>query len=66
MRKAGAVIHSHGLESCLATMINPGAKEFRVSVVAVLVFLWPLLALFITSNDIIDILHHRTISYLSF
>ena len=52
MRKAGAVIHSHGLESCLATMINPGAKEFRVSVIVVLVFLWPLLALFIMSNDI--------------
>lgn len=31
MRKAGAVIHSHGLESCLATMINPAAKEFRIT-----------------------------------
>lgn len=31
MRDAGAVIHSHGIESCLATMINPSAKEFRVS-----------------------------------
>ena len=31
MRNAGAVIHSHGIESCLATMINPQAKEFRVS-----------------------------------
>lgn len=31
MRKAGAVIHSHGLESCLATMINPEAKEFRIT-----------------------------------
>ncbi|MCO5608260.1 hypothetical protein L7F22_062466 [Adiantum nelumboides] len=30
MRKAGAVIHSHGMESCLATMINPAAKEFRM------------------------------------
>ncbi|KAI5066011.1 hypothetical protein GOP47_0018635 [Adiantum capillus-veneris] len=31
MRKAGAVIHSHGMESCLATMINPAAKEFRIT-----------------------------------
>lgn len=31
MRNAGAVIHSHGIESCLVTMINPLAKEFRVS-----------------------------------
>lgn len=31
MRNAGAVIHSHGLESCLATMINPTAKEFRIT-----------------------------------
>lgn len=31
MRDAGAVIHSHGIESCLATMINPSSKEFRVS-----------------------------------
>jgi len=31
LRNAGAVIHSHGLESCLATMINPTATEFRVS-----------------------------------
>ena len=31
MRNAGAVIHSHGMESCLVTMINPQAKEFRVS-----------------------------------
>ena len=30
MRGAGAVIHSHGMEACLATMIHPGAKEFRV------------------------------------
>uniref|UniRef100_A0A2P2JMD4 Putative bifunctional methylthioribulose-1-phosphate dehydratase/enolase-phosphatase E1 n=1 Tax=Rhizophora mucronata TaxID=61149 RepID=A0A2P2JMD4_RHIMU len=32
MRNAGAVIHSHGIESCLATMINPLEKEFRVSI----------------------------------
>ncbi|TYJ46289.1 hypothetical protein E1A91_A02G110100v1 [Gossypium mustelinum] len=31
MRNAGAVIHSHGMESCLATMINPHLKEFRVT-----------------------------------
>lgn len=31
MRDAGAVIHSHGIESCLVTMINPLSKEFRVS-----------------------------------
>ncbi|KAH9322301.1 hypothetical protein KI387_016940, partial [Taxus chinensis] len=31
MRGAGAVIHSHGLESCLATMIHPFAKEFRIT-----------------------------------
>ncbi|XP_050943885.1 probable bifunctional methylthioribulose-1-phosphate dehydratase/enolase-phosphatase E1 isoform X2 [Cucumis melo] len=31
MRDAGAVIHSHGIESCLATMINPSAKEFRIT-----------------------------------
>ena len=30
MRGAGAVIHSHGIETCIATMLNPGAKEFRV------------------------------------
>lgn len=30
MCKAGAVIHSHGMESCLVTMINPFLKEFRV------------------------------------
>ncbi|MCH87574.1 methylthioribulose-1-phosphate dehydratase [Trifolium medium] len=28
-RDAGAVIHSHGMESCLVTMINPFSKEFR-------------------------------------
>lgn len=31
MRNAGAVIHSHGMESCIATMINPSAKEFRIT-----------------------------------
>ncbi|XP_044464870.1 probable bifunctional methylthioribulose-1-phosphate dehydratase/enolase-phosphatase E1 isoform X2 [Mangifera indica] len=31
MRNAGAVIHSHGIESCLVTMINPLAKEFRIT-----------------------------------
>ncbi|XP_047335235.1 probable bifunctional methylthioribulose-1-phosphate dehydratase/enolase-phosphatase E1 1 [Impatiens glandulifera] len=31
MRNAGAVIHSHGMESCLATMIDPLAKEFKIS-----------------------------------
>ncbi|KAL1813060.1 hypothetical protein ACET3Z_023125 [Daucus carota] len=31
MRNAGAVIHSHGMESCIATMINPLAKEFRIT-----------------------------------
>ncbi|GLJ07432.1 hypothetical protein SUGI_0067000 [Cryptomeria japonica] len=31
MRNAGAVIHSHGLESCLATMIHPFSKEFRIT-----------------------------------
>nr|KJB13339.1 hypothetical protein B456_002G069300 [Gossypium raimondii] len=31
MRNAGAVIHSHGMESCLATMINPHLKEFRIT-----------------------------------
>uniref|UniRef100_A0A2P2JMB4 Probable bifunctional methylthioribulose-1-phosphate dehydratase/enolase-phosphatase E1 n=2 Tax=Rhizophora mucronata TaxID=61149 RepID=A0A2P2JMB4_RHIMU len=31
MRNAGAVIHSHGIESCLATMINPLEKEFRIT-----------------------------------
>ncbi|KAK8928185.1 putative bifunctional methylthioribulose-1-phosphate dehydratase/enolase-phosphatase E1 1 [Platanthera zijinensis] len=28
---AGAVIHSHGMESCLVTMINPLSKEFRIT-----------------------------------
>ncbi|KAF6155856.1 hypothetical protein GIB67_039187 [Kingdonia uniflora] len=31
MRNAGAVIHSHGIESCLVTMINPSSKEFRIT-----------------------------------
>ncbi|PKA57817.1 putative bifunctional methylthioribulose-1-phosphate dehydratase/enolase-phosphatase E1 1 [Apostasia shenzhenica] len=31
MRNAGAVIHSHGMESCLVTMINPLLKEFRIT-----------------------------------
>lgn len=31
MRNAGAVIHSHGMESCLVTMINPFSKEFRIT-----------------------------------
>lgn len=30
IRNAGVVIHSHGMESCLATMINPSSKEFRI------------------------------------
>lgn len=31
MRNAGAVIHSHGMESCIVTMINPYSKEFRIT-----------------------------------
>ncbi|KAH9621410.1 hypothetical protein KSS87_012544 [Heliosperma pusillum] len=31
MRDAGAVIHSHGMESCLVTMMNPTSKEFRIT-----------------------------------
>ncbi|XP_004296514.1 PREDICTED: probable bifunctional methylthioribulose-1-phosphate dehydratase/enolase-phosphatase E1 1 isoform X1 [Fragaria vesca subsp. vesca] len=31
MCNAGAVIHSHGIESCLVTMINPSSKEFRIT-----------------------------------
>ncbi|RYQ96729.1 hypothetical protein Ahy_B08g092587 isoform A [Arachis hypogaea] len=31
LRDAGAVIHSHGIESCLVTMINPLSKEFRIT-----------------------------------
>ncbi|XP_059662661.1 probable bifunctional methylthioribulose-1-phosphate dehydratase/enolase-phosphatase E1 1 [Cornus florida] len=30
-RNAGAVIHSHGMESCVVTMINPSSKEFRIT-----------------------------------
>ncbi|XP_050218822.1 probable bifunctional methylthioribulose-1-phosphate dehydratase/enolase-phosphatase E1 [Mercurialis annua] len=30
-RDAGAVIHSHGMESCLVTMLNPLSKEFRIT-----------------------------------
>ncbi|KAG5046947.1 putative bifunctional methylthioribulose-1-phosphate dehydratase/enolase-phosphatase E1 [Glycine soja] len=31
MCDAGAVIHSHGIESCLVTMLNPLAKEFKIT-----------------------------------
>ncbi|XP_016498773.1 putative bifunctional methylthioribulose-1-phosphate dehydratase/enolase-phosphatase E1 1 isoform X1 [Nicotiana tabacum] len=31
MRNAGAVIHSHGMESCIVTMLNPLLKEFRIT-----------------------------------
>ncbi|XP_059663170.1 probable bifunctional methylthioribulose-1-phosphate dehydratase/enolase-phosphatase E1 2 isoform X2 [Cornus florida] len=31
MCNAGAVIHSHGMESCLVTMISPFSKEFRIT-----------------------------------
>ena len=41
MRNAGAVIHSHGLESCLATMIDPRAKEFRVHLSSFICFYEP-------------------------
>lgn len=30
-RNAGAIIHSHGMESCMATMIHPSSKEFRIT-----------------------------------
>ncbi|KAF2922167.1 hypothetical protein DAI22_07g092000 [Oryza sativa Japonica Group] len=30
LMRAGAVIHSHGMETCIATMLNTGAKEFRL------------------------------------
>ncbi|XP_072981568.1 probable bifunctional methylthioribulose-1-phosphate dehydratase/enolase-phosphatase E1 1 [Typha angustifolia] len=30
-RNAGAVIHSHGMESCIVTMIHPFSKEFRIT-----------------------------------
>ena len=32
MCDAGAVIHSHGMESCIVTMILPFSKEFRVNI----------------------------------
>ncbi|KAK2651148.1 hypothetical protein Ddye_018637 [Dipteronia dyeriana] len=28
---AGAVIHSHGMEACIVTMMNPFSKEFRIT-----------------------------------
>jgi methylthioribulose 1-phosphate dehydratase/enolase-phosphatase E1 len=31
MRDAGSVIHSHGMESCLVTMLDPLSKEFRIT-----------------------------------
>ncbi|KAL5571148.1 hypothetical protein UlMin_020745 [Ulmus minor] len=31
MCNAGAVIHSHGMEACIVTMINPFSKEFRIT-----------------------------------
>ncbi|XP_048327327.2 probable bifunctional methylthioribulose-1-phosphate dehydratase/enolase-phosphatase E1 2 isoform X3 [Ziziphus jujuba] len=31
MCDAGAVIHSHGMESCIVTLINPLSKEFRIT-----------------------------------
>ncbi|KAJ0792432.1 putative class II aldolase/adducin, methylthioribulose-1-phosphate dehydratase [Helianthus annuus] len=31
MRNAGAVIYSHGMESCPVTMLDPLAKEFRIT-----------------------------------
>lgn len=31
MLNAGAVIHSHGMEPCLVTMLNPLAKEFQIT-----------------------------------
>ncbi|KAL3502731.1 hypothetical protein ACH5RR_037180 [Cinchona calisaya] len=30
LRNAGAVIHSHGMESCIVTMIHSSSKEFRI------------------------------------
>ncbi|EEC70252.1 hypothetical protein OsI_01046 [Oryza sativa Indica Group] len=32
LMRAGAVIHSHGMETCIATMLNTGAKEFRTCI----------------------------------
>ncbi|KAF3794501.1 putative bifunctional methylthioribulose-1-phosphate dehydratase/enolase-phosphatase E1 [Nymphaea thermarum] len=31
MRNAGAVIHSHGIECVLATLLHPSEKEFRIT-----------------------------------
>ena len=31
LRKAGAVLHSHSLNAVLATLLDPTAKEFRVT-----------------------------------
>ncbi|CAK9182997.1 unnamed protein product [Ilex paraguariensis] len=31
IHNAGAVIHSHGMEACLVTMLNPLSKEFRIT-----------------------------------
>ncbi|KAM7495100.1 hypothetical protein LguiB_029709 [Lonicera macranthoides] len=31
IRNAGAVIHSHGMEACLVTMIHPFSKDFRIT-----------------------------------
>ncbi|KAL5797540.1 hypothetical protein ACOSQ2_002360 [Xanthoceras sorbifolium] len=31
MCDAGAVIHSHGIEACIVTMMNPFSKEFRIT-----------------------------------
>ncbi|XP_051128753.1 probable bifunctional methylthioribulose-1-phosphate dehydratase/enolase-phosphatase E1 1 [Andrographis paniculata] len=31
IRNSGAVIHSHGMETCIATMIDPLSKEFRIT-----------------------------------
>ncbi|KAK1569141.1 hypothetical protein Q3G72_033046 [Acer saccharum] len=31
MCDAGAVIHSHGMEACIVTMMNPFSKEFRIT-----------------------------------
>ncbi|KAL8166210.1 hypothetical protein V2J09_007709 [Rumex salicifolius] len=31
LHNAGAIIHSHGMETCIVTMIKPGAKEFRIT-----------------------------------
>ncbi|GLT35195.1 hypothetical protein SLA2020_096660 [Shorea laevis] len=31
MCNAGAVIHGHGMEACLVTMVNPFSKEFRIT-----------------------------------